>query len=92
MLVVEKDIPYSRPDTFNLYPLGDIHAGSIHCSETEITKQVERIRVDPKGYWIGMGDYADSIVKNDKRFEMGGLASCVISDDNIASKRKWFVN
>lgn len=92
MLVVEKDIPYSRPDRFKLYPLGDIHLGSLHCAENEIYKQVEVIRKDKNAYWIGMGDYCDSITKNDKRFEMGGLASWVIADDIIESQRKRIVN
>ena len=33
-----------------------------------------KIKNDEKGYWIGMGDYADCILKDDKRFDIQGLA------------------
>jgi hypothetical protein len=52
----------------------------------------DRIKDSPDTYWIGMGDYADLITKNDKRFDAGGLASWVKPDDIIESQRKWLVD
>jgi predicted phosphodiesterase len=91
MQVKEHRIKYSRPDKFKIYPIGDIHKGSIHCDETAIERQIDKIKNEPNSYWIGMGDYADSITKNDKRFEMGGLAPWVKSSDIIESQRKELV-
>lgn len=36
-----------------------------------------------------MGDYADSITKDDKRFDIIGLASWVEKDNIVESQRKW---
>lgn len=88
MQVKEHSIKYSRPDKFNIYPLGDVHLGSVHSDEDAIERQVEKIKNEENAYWIGMGDYCDSITKNDKRFEMGGLASWVKANDIIESQRK----
>lgn len=40
-------------------------------------------------YWIGMGDYADCILKDDKRFDIGGLAPWVKADNILETQRKW---
>lgn len=60
--------------TINLYPLGDIHAGSVQCAEDVIKRQVEVIKQDKTAWWIGMGDYADCILKGDKRWDSYGIA------------------
>jgi hypothetical protein len=91
MQVKEHRIKYSRPDKFKIYPIGDIHKGSIHCDEDAIERQIAKIKSEPNSYWVGMGDYCDSITKNDKRFEMGGLASWVKPANIIESQRKEIV-
>ncbi len=63
-------IPYKKGDSnFYLYCLGDIHAGTIHCVESDIKRKVEEIRQKKNAYWIGMGDYcmplqAEILTKN----------------------------
>jgi predicted phosphodiesterase len=89
MEVVDFTISHRRPDIINIYPIGDIHAGSIACAENEIRKQIEKIKNDPLGYIIGMGDYADCIIKEDKRFQNNGLAKWVESDNIVNSQRKF---
>ncbi len=89
MEVIEEVILHSRPDKFRIYPIGDIHAGSFHCAEGEVKKQVAIIKEDKKAYWLGMGDYADAILKDDKRFDIGGLASWVEKSNIIESQRVW---
>jgi len=37
--VIEKVISYKWKDSFTVYPIGDIHYGSIHCDEDGIEKQ-----------------------------------------------------
>lgn len=89
MEVIEKIITHRRPDKFRIYPIGDIHAGSLHCAENDIKRQIERIRSEGNAFWIGMGDYADAILKDDKRFDVGGLAPWVEQGNIIESQRDW---
>ena len=89
MEYVRREISFSRPDTFKLYPIGDIHCGSVHCAEHEIKNKVEEIRRTKNSLWVGMGDYADCITTNDKRWEAYGLADWVEHDDIINSQRVW---
>lgn len=94
MEIIEKNIPYPSksvitPDMFRIYPIGDIHAGSINCSENHIRQKVQEIKDMPDTYWIGMGDYADCILNNDKRFDIAGLATWVTKDNILETQRKW---
>ena len=89
MEVIEHTILNSCSDIFSIYPLGDIHGGSIDCAEDEIKKKVEEVRTNRNAYWIGMGDMVESITKNDKRFEICGLAEWVKPDNIIESQRRW---
>jgi len=67
--VIEKIIPYRRPDSFPLYLFGDLHLGTIHCAEAEIREKVKEIKDTPNALWIGMGDYAECITPKDYRWE-----------------------
>ncbi len=88
MEVIQHTIKYSRPDVFNIYPLGDIHMGSISCKEEAIEKKIAEICQEKNSYVIGMGDYAECITKNDKRFDVAGLADWVKKDNIIESQRE----
>ncbi len=92
MEVLEKTITHTRPDVFDIYPIGDLHAGSVDCAEHALERVVEKIRSNKNAYWIGMGDYADSILKNDPRFEIMGLAPWVKKDNIVESQRRWLNN
>lgn len=95
MEVIEKTIDYKINDgEFRLYPLGDIHAGTKHCVESDLKKTIAEIKDDRQAIWIGMGDYGEFITPNDKRWD-----SLVISEwlkdnqDNIAEEQtKYLVN
>lgn len=89
MEVVRKEITIKRPDVFHLFPVGDIHAGSIHCSEGKIKDKVQEIKETKNALWIGMGDYADCITSKDKRWTAYGIAPWVKQDDIIDSQRVW---
>jgi len=89
MEVIEKVITHSRPDKYDIYGLGDIHAGSINCAENDVRRKVEEIHENKNALVIGMGDYADCITKNDKRFEICGLAPWVKADNIVESQRNW---
>jgi len=91
-VIISPPIKCSRSQEFLLFPLGDIHAGSIDCSESAIKAKVEEIRTTKNALWLGMGDYVDSITKNDPRFSMDGLAPWVKKSNIIESQRKWVGN
>ncbi|MCK5236309.1 MAG: hypothetical protein KAR06_04910 [Deltaproteobacteria bacterium] len=84
MEVVEKVIEYTRSNHFKLYSFGDIHLGAIQSAEEQIA---EKVRQERDAYWVGMGDYADCIIKNDPRFDMEGLAPWVKKGNIVESQR-----
>lgn len=88
MEVVDKVINCGRSDRFTIHPLGDIHMGTQHCAESAIQQRVADIKGDKTAYWLGMGDYMEAILPNDKRFDHGGLADWVVRDDILESERK----
>ena len=91
MKVLEKRFDYTRPQQFRIYPLGDIHAGSVDCAERAVREQRDIIKKDRDGYWIGMGDIIDAITESDKRWDTKGIASWVKHDNIIESQRKFAV-
>lgn len=92
MEVIKHSIKHGRRDIFTLYFLGDIHAGSIHCAEDDIKDKVAEIERNKNAFWVGMGDYADCITKDDKRFDIVGLAPWVERDNIVESQRQWLRN
>jgi hypothetical protein len=56
----------------NLYPVGDIHLGAAACDIEDFRRTVGRIKNDPHGLWLGLGDYADLILPSDPRWAMSG--------------------
>ena len=67
----------SRSDVFTLYPLGDVHIGARACNEKRFRAKVAEIEADDKALWVGQGDYAEFINRNDKRFSVGSLAKWI---------------
>lgn len=92
MEIVELTIPYKRSDTFHIYPIGDIHAASIHCAEEAIKAEVTKAANQKHAIVIGMGDYCDSILKNDPRFDIEALAPWLEKGNIIESQRRWVRN
>jgi hypothetical protein len=87
MEVIEKIIQYRRSDVFHLYPLGDIHLGSIHAAEDAIRAKVLEITGKRTNLVLGMGDYSDCILKDDPRFDIEGLASWLKKGNIVESQR-----
>jgi hypothetical protein len=67
--LITKEITYKGDQTFTLYPLGDIHLGTIHCDRNHFKQTIDRIAADPNALVVGMGDYCECIVLSDPRFE-----------------------
>jgi hypothetical protein len=89
MEVLEANLPFRGQEPINLYPISDIHAGSIHCCERDIRRKVQEIANDSRALWIGLGDYADCILKDDKRFDIEGLAPWIEKGNIVESQRQW---
>lgn len=92
MEVINQTIIYKRGQTFHLYPLGDIHEGSNASDERAIQGKVTEVKDRKDAYWFGMGDYADCIFKDDKRFDMMGLAPWVQKDNIVESQKERVFN
>lgn len=60
----------SRSESVTLYPLGDIHLGAAACDLDSLRATIAEVRDDPEALWLGMGDYAEAIVLQDKRFDL----------------------
>ena len=60
----------SRSDTFRLYPIGDIHLGAAACDVDALRKTLSEIEQDDSALWVGMGDFAECINLQDKRFDV----------------------
>jgi len=50
----------------NLYPIGDWHLGSEQCQEGFIKEVLYRIKHDPRGYFVGMGDFMENAIIGSK--------------------------
>lgn len=60
----------SEQETFRVWPLFDWHVGARAFDEKLFRQHVQTIAEDDKAYWIGGGDYQDSINQKDhKRFK-----------------------
>jgi predicted phosphodiesterase len=68
MYLYSKEIRYQGDPWIPIYPLGDIHEGTIHCDRKLFRRDVGKIDVDPLALWLGIGDYCESIVMSDPRF------------------------
>ena len=94
MEVKEISIKRTRSTKIKLFCLGDIHAGTIHCVEKDIKEKVREIKETKDAYFVGIGDYAEFITPNDRRFDPSQKAIAEwVEQDNIAeSQTKWIVN
>ncbi len=88
MEVIEREVLYPHRGEIRIYPIGDIHLGSIHCAEDIVEAEIDKIRKDKDAYIIGMGDYADSILKNDPRFDIEGLPEWLKKGNIMESERQ----
>lgn len=66
---ITKRIEYSFGDTIKIKPLFDIHYGSTLCDVVELKKYL--LDSDDKTYFVGGGDFLDSIIVADKRYRKG---------------------
>ncbi len=75
-------LKYKAGQTWTLYPLGDVHAGSRSCDLNLFRHYVKIVRDDPCAIWGGMGDYCEWITKDDPRWDAGEIDEKIV---NLAS-------
>jgi len=56
-------------DKIEIVPIGDVHYGSENCSIKRFKETLQYVLNTDNCYMIGMGDYLDSIVPSDKRYD-----------------------
>jgi hypothetical protein len=81
----------SKLDEFKLYPIGDIHCGTVFCNEDALKKKIREIKDNPKALWVGMGDYGEFITPNDKRWDCEAIADWVKRSDVADSQEKHII-
>ena len=78
----QRFITYGDPDAWiSLYGISDIHFGNAAVAKERLRRDIEIIRGDPLGFWLGCGDYAEYIPFDDPRFD----PECV-DDEEITIK------
>ena len=90
MLVKEIEIPYKGSQEIRIYCIGDEHGGTIHHTDTELLKTIDKVKSDKNAYWIGMGDKAEFITPSDKRCDGGGVADWVHPDNIGVDQSNWY--
>lgn len=71
MKVIEKTITLEdKKEPLVLIPFSDLHLGADGFNKTYFKNTVEWIKNKPNCYAIGLGDYCDCIIMNDKRFDI----------------------
>ena len=83
MRLIDREIIVpERNGEVEIYPIGDTHVGATNCAETLLRKTKKSIAEKRNAYWIGGGDYLDSIKPTDlKRFDMSVLPDWMLEGD-----------
>lgn len=68
MIVVDRIIPYESGQEIEIGFCGDIHRESINCCIDKLRSDLKSLHNDG-GYLFGMGDYFESIIPTDPRFQ-----------------------
>ena len=81
MNIIEKVIEVeSVADTFEIYPIGDVHIGAYNCAEKHFKAFVAYIKDRPNAYWVGGGDYCNLITPSDVcRYDVRAMANCIFT-------------
>ena len=85
MKAIERTITLEdKKEPLILIPFGDIHAGNANCDKKYLKKTIKWIEDKPNAYVVGMGDYCDCIVPQDKRFDFKEVDKDFVKDlDNL---------
>ena len=89
MEVIEVTKGYTKGNaTWTIYPLGDTHLGTKHCTESDLQKTINEIRDDSNALWIGMGDYGEFITPRDPRWDSQVISEWLADHDNVPTDQE----
>lgn len=72
--IIRKSIPLlTHRETVELVFLGDIHIGHVNVDYEYLESVIDYIKRTDRCWFIGMGDYMDSITVNDRRFNWDSI-------------------
>jgi len=92
MLVIEKRIEFTRVHRKKrLYFIGDIHAGTIAHSETNLDRALSKISKDDDALVVGMGDWGEFITPKDPRFDDQIISSWVKKHDIAHNQEEYII-
>jgi len=85
MKIIEKTITLEDiEEPLVIVPFSDIHFGATEVNKTRFHNLIEWIKNKPNCFAIGLGDYCDCIVMNDKRFDIKSIDPYFMKDlDNL---------
>lgn len=87
------EIPYrGRLETFRLWFIGDVHAGSQACDESKFLQTLEQIKLDRNARVFLVGDLAEYIPRGEWRWREEMVAEWVDRSDVAASECDWLVD
>jgi hypothetical protein len=65
---------------FRIWPFADVHLGNTGCAKHQLVADINQVKEDPYSVWLLLGDYADFIHVDDKRFDAS------VFDETILAK------
>jgi len=86
MELVDRTLYYSRTrGPLVIYLLGDIHLGTVSCSESLLRQVIGEIKENPYAYWLDIGDKIEAINISDPRFDINSLPDWILDkkDKNV---------
>lgn len=91
--IVKKLTYHTRNDSFNIFPLFDIHLGARACNETLLRRDIQMIASIPNARVILGGDMIDAVTRGDaKRFNQSTLADwCADQEDVVSTQVEEFM-
>jgi predicted MPP superfamily phosphohydrolase len=69
---------------FSIWAVADIHFGNVGCAKHRLSADVQRIAKDPYAIWSLLGDWADFISVDDKRWDPEAVDESELSIRDLA--------
>ena len=80
-VIARKIVREGKPMKLNLVALGDFHVGHRNVDYDLLERVINTVKDTPDCLWIGMGDYADCITFQDKRFDLNAVDPTCMTPD-----------
>ncbi len=87
MELITVRIPFKEGECHSVGFWGDWHLGNRACAKKELYRDREIIDNTPRMLYVNMGDNADYIARDDRRFKASELDPEILSIDNLDTLR-----